>query len=329
MDDFSRGSRKSTYLRWAGFLLAIALLIYLLSRQGWGEIFDAIRRIPPWQLGIALLLTLLSRLAVAGRWYALLAAADMEISLAQTVRLTFAGLFAANFLPTTIGGDVVRLAGAVQYKLDAAKSTASLIVDRLIGLLGMLLAVPLGARPLWDWMIVQQGWRDSFGLEASLLGPISVGKLWGRIQNLFRRIGRAFALWKDQPRSLLLSLTMTWMHMLSLFSMIAVLLRGLDEPIPVLLVGGLWSFVYLITLAPISINGYGVQEIAMTLIFTNVGGISIKNSLTIALLVRTFQMLASLPGVAFVPSILAGLRTEESPTFIDGDSSVVENTPSE
>lgn len=312
MVKFSRDTQKAKYVRWVGFVFTIALLAYLLSRQGWGEIFDAIRQIPPWQLGIALLLTSLSRFALSVRWYALLAATDMHISFPQAVRLTFAGLFAANFLPTTVGGDVVRLAGAVQYKLDGAKSTASLIVDRLVGLLGMLLAVPLGARPLWVWMIVQQGWRDSFGLESSLLGPIGVGKLWGRIQDLFRRIGRAFALWKDQPRSLLLSLAMTWVHMLSLFSTIALLFRGLDEPIPVLLVGGLWSFVYLITLAPISINGYGVQEIAMTLIFTNVGGISTKNSLTIALLVRTFQMLASLPGVAFVPSILVGIRQRKA-----------------
>jgi len=319
MDNFIKRRPNSKYLRWIGFIIAATLLIYLLSQQGWGQIYGAIRQIRPWRLVLALILMLTSRLAVAGRWYVLLAATDMHISFPRAARLTFAGLFAANFLPTTVGGDVVRLAGAVQYNLDGAKSTASLIVDRLVGLMGMLLAVPLGARPLWVWMIVQQGWRDSFGLESSLLGPIGVGKLWGRIRDLFRRIGRAFALWKDQPRSLLLALAMTWMHMLSLFSMIALLLRGLEEPIPILLVGGLWSFVYLITLAPISINGYGVQEIAMTLIFTNVGGISMEGSLTIALLVRTFQMLASLPGVAFVPSILVSMRQREVSEYDSGE----------
>jgi len=33
--------------------------------------------------------------------------------------------------------------------------------------------------------------------------------------------------------------------------------------------------------------------------------------LTIAILIRTLQMLASLPGAAFVPSILVGIRERE------------------
>ncbi len=86
----------------------------------------------------------------------------------------------------------------------------------------------------------------------------------------------------------------------------------MSDPMPVWLIAGLWSFVYLITLVPISINGYGVQEVALTLMFTNIGGISLKSGLTIAVLVRTMQMLASLPGAAYVPSILVGIRQREA-----------------
>ena len=53
------------------------------------------------------------------------------------------------FLPTTIGGDVVRLAGAMQMGYDRAVSLASLVADRLIGALAMIFTVPFGLIPAW------------------------------------------------------------------------------------------------------------------------------------------------------------------------------------
>jgi len=287
------------------------LLVYLFSRQGWDEIFAAIRLIPVGHIALAFLLTIISRLAVAGRWYALLAVTEIKVSWWRTLQLTFAGLFASNFLPTTVGGDVVRLAGAVLLKLDSAISTASLVVDRLVGLAGMVLVVPLGAGPLWAWLITAQGWKDAFSTSALPFLQVGRRKIMDQIKALTGRLIQAFSIWKDHPISLLLSLGMTGLHMLCLYSSLALMLNGMHDPMPLWLIGGLWSFVYLVTLLPISINGYGVQEISMTLIFTNVGGISMKSGLTIALLIRTLQMIASLPGAAFVPSILVGIRQDE------------------
>jgi len=96
MSDHSEDSRSTSYLRWGGTLLAIVLLVYLFRRQGWGEIFDAIQQIPVWYIVLAFLLTIISRFAVAGRWYALLAVTEMDISWWKTLQLTFAGLFASN-----------------------------------------------------------------------------------------------------------------------------------------------------------------------------------------------------------------------------------------
>jgi len=45
-------------------------------------------------------------------------------------------------LPTTIGGDVLRLAGAVRLGLSTSLAAASLVVDRLVGMTGMVLMVP-------------------------------------------------------------------------------------------------------------------------------------------------------------------------------------------
>ena len=90
------------------------------------------------------------------------------------------------------------------------------------------------------------------------------------------------------------------------FTTIYILLKAEDQNISWLLIAGLYSLVYFITLLPISINGYGLQEISMTFIFSRVAGISVESSLSVALLLRTMMMLASLPGALFISGILAG-----------------------
>src|SRR4030066_1003485 len=136
--------RFAFLFRLFGTLLAAVLLVYLLRQQGWGEIVAAIQHIPIWRLLLAMGLMMVSRFAVAGRWHVLLRSAGVWIAMGETLRVTFAGLFSTNFLPTTVGGDVVRLAGAMQLKFDMAICAASLIVDRLLGMAGMAIVVPFG-----------------------------------------------------------------------------------------------------------------------------------------------------------------------------------------
>ncbi len=62
------------------------------------------------------------------------------------------------------------------------------------------------------------------------------------------------------------------------------------------------------TLLPISINGMGVQELAMAFFYVTFGGISQSSGLALVLLMRILQMLASLPGALFIPDIMAGKK---------------------
>src|SRR5512142_2669690 len=120
--------RKISWLRIAGTLLAVSLLVYLIVEQGWQALLDSLAQVSWPYFAAAFLLVLLSRLATVGRWHVLLRSAEVPISLRQSLRLVFAGLFAANFLPTTIGGDLFRFAGGVRLRLDAGVVAASLVM---------------------------------------------------------------------------------------------------------------------------------------------------------------------------------------------------------
>ena len=243
---------------------------------------------------------IISRLAVAGRWHVLMHSAGTGITPRQSLRLTFAMLFSSNFLPTTIGGDVVRLAGAIRLGFDQAICLASLVVDRLVGMTGMAMALPFGL----PWYISYLGQGPAAGsLVIPWLDPLAQ-----KIQRFLHELGQALSVWLHKPRSLLNALGFTWVHMLCTFGTVWVLLVGMGEQVPFWLVMGLSSATYFVTLLPISINGMGVQELAMTFFYVTIGGISATNGFTLALLIRLLPVVASLPGALFIPDIMAGRK---------------------
>jgi uncharacterized membrane protein YbhN (UPF0104 family) len=308
-------SGRSVYIiRLIGTLVALILLVYLLSQQGWEQILNAFRRIPIWILILSQGLIFISRFNISGRWHVLLRSTGAEISVRQSTRITFAGLFASNFLPTTIGGDVVRLAGVLQLNIDSAVSTASLIVDRLVGMAGMGMVLLISIPVLLSNRIF-----EGLDISASYLGlptvaAISIGHWWQKLRDssvrFLCRLKEALSIWISHPRGLLKSLGYTWVHMLCIFGSLWLLLWGLGEDVSFIMVGGLYSIVYFITLLPLSINGYGIQEVAMMYMLSSVGEVSMQSGLTVALLFRTMMILASIPGAFFLSDLLPGAKVQ-------------------
>lgn len=111
---------RQTVIRGLGSVLALALLLILIREEGDGELFSALRRVSFGYFLLAALALLASRLFAVARWHLLLRSAGLDISFLRSAMLTFTGNFSSNFLPTTIGGDVARLAGAMQLGYDRA-----------------------------------------------------------------------------------------------------------------------------------------------------------------------------------------------------------------
>ncbi len=264
------------------------------------DITVAAGRIAWWRFVLAVALVMISRFAVAGRWYVLMTSAGTGITPRQSIRITFAGFFASNFLPTTIGGDVVRLAGAIRLGFDEAVSLASLVVDRLVGMAGMAMALPFG--------IPAYLFHQNNPTSISLAAIPWIDPLLQKIQRFLHELLQALRVWLKQPKSLLSALGFTWVHMLCTFGIVSLLLGGMGEHISFWLIMGLWSATYFVTLLPISINGMGVQQLAMTFFYVTLGGISNSSGLTLGLLTLILQMLASLPGALFITDILAGRK---------------------
>jgi uncharacterized membrane protein YbhN (UPF0104 family) len=107
---------------------------------------------------------------------------------------------------------------------------------------------------------------------------------------------------------LISSLLSTLGNQAFIYLAIYLLLQGIDHHVDYWLVAGMYTLTYFVTLIPISINGLGVQELSMTFLLVQLGGLTSSESATIALLTRILFIIASLPGAFFLPSILAAMN---------------------
>ena len=290
-----------TIIRWLGTLVSLGVMVYLLSKVGWKQALDSFGQIPWWTFVIFLILGLGSRISTFARWHSLLRASGELIDPKDSLKLTFAGLFSSNVLPSTIGGDVFRLAGAIRIGISASLAAASLVVDRLVGMTGMFLALPLALKFL------------PFLREASSLPAMGLAVGTGVFSKFFAWLRRninntlqSLKIWLRQPTSLAKALGFTIIHQAFTYIIIKVFVTSMGEDIPILTIAGIWSLIYFITLLPVSINGLGLQEISVTNLFSTLGGISIETSIALAIFLRILWMLVSLPGAFFIGDILAG-----------------------
>ena len=126
------------------FALSAVLLAWLFKNIEWKDILSAIRMADMGLLGWALAVTFLIQIGCLVRWIMLMKALNLSASWGQTFRYFFIGLFCNLFLPTSIGGDVVKAIGMSRSVGNKAKVFASVVLDRLSGF-GGLVVLALGA----------------------------------------------------------------------------------------------------------------------------------------------------------------------------------------
>jgi hypothetical protein len=72
-------------------------------------------------------------------------------------------------------------------------------------------------------------------------------------------------------------------------------------------VAGITGLTYLLTIIPVSINGYGLREAAMVTLYTQLGSVA-EQAAALALISRLLMLAATIPGAATLPRIFHGRR---------------------
>lgn len=129
----------------ARLLLTIGLTAYLLATSDPSAIGTALWGVDWRWIWIAIALALLDRVLMALRWIWLLAPIDRVAMppMRVVMRVFFVSTFVGTFIPSGLGGDAVRSWQLAKTGVPMAQSVASVLMDRVLGIVGILVASSL------------------------------------------------------------------------------------------------------------------------------------------------------------------------------------------
>ena len=121
-------------------LVAIVLTALVIYWADPSQILTAVRAMDWRWLAVAVGLVLVDRTLMAMRWIDLLVALapGTRPPLAAVIRVFFVSSFVSNFLPS-VGADLYRAYALSRYDVHLAESTASVLMDRALGVLSVVL----------------------------------------------------------------------------------------------------------------------------------------------------------------------------------------------
>ena len=126
--------------------VAFGLLGYTVWRN-WEKILDVFSRPLDYRLFAAAFAFYLAGISVSFvRWYWLVRVIDGRFTLRQAFLLGFIGNVFNLVIPGAVGGDFIKAAYLVRMDVNRTQAVASMVIDRIVGLLGLfVLASAAGA----------------------------------------------------------------------------------------------------------------------------------------------------------------------------------------
>ncbi|GMR10724.1 MAG: hypothetical protein BMS9Abin28_1547 [Anaerolineae bacterium] len=278
-------STDRSWTRWlkiVGTLISLGLLIWLLTRLDLQELLSIAAKVPIAVLLVSLALLTVRVLAHTFRWRSLLRGQRIYVPYRQLLGLQYGSFFASKFLPTTIGGDVIRLVGILRETSNRVGGAASIVVDRAMGAFGMLFVLPL------SWPLLS-GFLTTLGVAAGRV------ELPSSLRSAARRVWEATALWLESPASLVVALLASWVGIFCYFVFMWTLAQALGIDVSLIQVAGVTAVTYFIALMPFTINAYGLRELTVIAFYSSLGA-STEQAAALALLSRFLIVLSSFPG---------------------------------
>lgn len=295
---------------WLSLLLkagvSAALIGYLLTSIDLVEAGQLLRRLPPETALAAVAILYLQGGVFALRWHLMLRAVGMAQSAVSVLRIVWIGLFFNQVLPSSVGGDAVRIWYLRQSGVGLGDAFLGVMGERVIQVLGLSALIALGLPGLHRMLPDHPLPAVVAALVLAVLLAVSVLLSFDR---LFRRWGhwplvallgrlavmlrRLFA----QPlRWLLLLLLSILGHGLIVLS-IYTLARGLGLDLGLGQALVLVPLAMFVTLIPVSVAGWGVREGALAAGFGLVG-VPLEAAIVVSVLFGLAAVLQGLPGGA-------------------------------
>ncbi len=252
------------------------------------------------------------------KWTKLLSVHNINLPFKDLYLYYLISTFFNNFLPSTVGGDVSRVAYLKSATSKPTEITASIVMERLSGLIALvflclftsilnpylihnlielhsLLLIFIALIPLLIVVVIYSFLR--FGKVNPYIPKFGIlTTLQAKLAQLFN----AIYYYRHYQSTLVKSFLLSIMFILfGIFSNYLYFL-SIGIKVPILELIQIYTIVQLISLLPISINSLGITE-GLYIVLFGLIGVSSVDALAVALLGRVLLMLVSLSGgVVFI-----------------------------
>ncbi len=304
---------SSTWLRLA---ITAAILWWLSSRIDMRAAVAAIATISLPHLALVLALVMLDRAVMIWRWLLLLRAADVQVSTGDAARLFLVSSFVGSFLPAGVGGDAARAWGLSQITAKLGDALASVVVDRVLGVLSLAAMGAVGlavsasgnatGRVVAAVAVVGLACVAAFWGDALLRWAVPAQHHGGPLARRLIRLADAVARYRAHRGAL--ATVMAWSLVVQFLRITQayVLGAGLGMHVPFSYYLFFMPLGLLMLLLPISVSGFGVPQGVIVWLLRPMG---VPDALSFAL--STLIVLTGLAGN--LPGLLLWLRPAPPP----------------
>jgi hypothetical protein len=300
-----------------GFVIAVALLGFLVSAVGWRETLAELRAANPYWIVLGCLSTVLGLMAWGKAWQVVLHVGEIDAPYRKLVVTYFAATFANYVTPLGQAGGEPFIAYVLSRDTEAdyEQALASVVTADLLNLLPFFnfaavgtvylvltrgvagngaangLAVALGAMAVGVPGIVWAGWHWRDGVESIILGVVkpltavtsrvTVDGARERIERFYESVERI----ADEPRQLVVALAFSYVGWLLFALPMYFAVRAVDADVSLFMV---FFIVPASTIAGIvpTPGGLGAVESALVGLLTNVAGTAGGTAAAVATLYR-------------------------------------------
>lgn len=279
-------------------LISLILIGYVLGKVNVGSIINSIKSANFLLLVAAFTLHFIGLYLSAYRWQLLLKAQGTNISLLTLSNIYLVGFFFNIFLPSSVGGDIVRAYDTGKLSKSHIRSAMVIIIERLTGIIGLLLIATIAfwagkeeIRQLYSLKIVILIFVFSMIVFIFLLFyPALIENIVekfrkfipGKINSKIGEILNIVKIYADRKNTLYITLILAFLlqvnviiHYYLLSLSIGMNISGpfLFLTVPIIMV---------VLMLPVSINGIGLRENIHIYFFSTLGGASVADAVALA-----------------------------------------------
>ena len=295
-------------------LVALLLTAYVLWRASPSAVLRAGAHADLSWIGLAIGLVVLDRMLMAYRWIVLLCPIDASSRppLTSVLRIFFVSTFAGTFLPASIGGDIVRAYGLSQLQVAPGQAVASVLMDRLLGVVSILIVGAVGlyfARTgdlastraitislLAGAMLSMAAASIVFSERAAALAQaVAIRMPVDAIRTIGAELTRATRAYGEHHGELANVLAGSIAVQVLRIVQAWCLGRALGIEAPLAVYFGLIPLILLVMLLPVSINGIGTSQMGFVWFFGR-AGVPEAEAFALSVLFVALGVVGNLPG---------------------------------